>query len=90
MKNAIKLVLFIAIILFLVNSIGYSQERRPGDSLGNFNFRVEIEGVFTGSVLQILGFTSETEVIEYRDSAELTGRKIPGHTSYSNVIIRRG
>ena len=64
--------------------------RRQHDPLGNYNFRVEIEGVTQGAFKAVEGLDSSTEVIEYQDGDDLTLRKRPGRTRYSNIVLKRG
>ena len=63
---------------------------RPHDHIGAYNFKVEIEGVTTGAFKAVDGLDSETEVIEYQDGEDLTLRKRPGRTKYSNIVLKRG
>lgn len=63
---------------------------RQFDHIGNFNFKVEIEGVTVGPFSVVEGFESTTEVIEFRDGDSLAIRKRPGLTSYSNITLKRG
>ena len=64
--------------------------RRAFDHIGNFNFKIEIEGVTTGAFRNVEGLDSETEVIEYQDGDDLILRKRPGRTKYSNITLKRG
>ncbi len=64
--------------------------RRAFDHIGNFNFKVEIEGVTTGAFRNVEGLDSETEIVEYQDGDDLILRKRPGRTKYSNVTLKRG
>jgi phage tail-like protein len=64
--------------------------RRPHDHIGNFNFKVEIEGVSQGAFRNVEGLDSETEVIEYQDGDDIILRKRPGRTKYANVVLKRG
>jgi phage tail-like protein len=64
--------------------------RRPFDHVGNFNFKVEIEGVTQGAFKNVSGLDSETEVIEYQDGPDIVLRKRPGRTKYSNIVLKRG
>ncbi len=64
--------------------------RRQFDHIGNFNFKVEIEGVTTGAFRNVEGLDSETEIVEYQDGDDLILRKRPGRTKYSNVTLKRG
>ena len=64
--------------------------RRDFDHIGNFNFKVEVEGVTTGAFRNVEGLDSETEIVEYQDGDDLILRKRPGRTKYSNVTLKRG
>ncbi|MEX0761363.1 MAG: phage tail protein [Dehalococcoidia bacterium] len=63
---------------------------RPHDHIGNFNFKVEIEGVTQGAFTLVSGIESEVEVVEYRDGDDMVLRKRPGRTKYSNITLKRG
>ncbi len=67
-----------------------SDNRRQHDYIGQFNFRVEIDGVTTAAFKNVEGLDSETEVIEYQDGDDLFLRKRPGRTKYSNIVLKRG
>jgi phage tail-like protein len=64
--------------------------RREFDHIGNFNFKVEIEGVTTGAFRNVEGLDSETEIVEYQDGDDIILRKRPGRTKYSNITLKRG
>jgi phage tail-like protein len=64
--------------------------RRPHDHIGQFNFKVEIEGVTVGAFRNVEGLDSETEVVEYQDGDDIILRKRPGRTKYSNLTFKRG
>jgi len=64
--------------------------RRKHDHIGQFNFKVEIEGVTVGAFKNVEGLDSETEVIEYQDGDDIIARKRPGRTKYSNITLKRG
>ncbi|MCZ6602449.1 MAG: phage tail protein [Planctomycetota bacterium] len=64
--------------------------RRSHDPIGNYNFRVEIEGVTQGAFKAVEGLDSQTEIIEYQDGDDITLRKRPGKTRYSNIVLKRG
>ena len=64
--------------------------RRAHDHIGNFNFKVEIEGVTTGAFRNVEGLDSETEIVEYQDGDDIILRKRPGRTKYSNITLKRG
>lgn len=64
--------------------------RRPHDHIGNFNFKVEIEGVTQGAFRNVEGLESETEIVEYQDGDDIILRKRPGRTKYANIVLKRG
>ena len=64
--------------------------RREFDHIGNFNFKVEIEGVTVGAFRNVEGLDSETEIVELQDGDDIVLRKRPGRTKYSNIVLKRG
>lgn len=64
--------------------------RRGHDHIGQYNFKVEIDGVTQAAFKAADGLDSETEVIEYQDGDDLVLRKRPGRTKYSNITLKRG
>lgn len=64
--------------------------RRTHDHIGQFNFRLEIDGVTQAGFRNVEGLDSETEVIEYQDGDDMILRKRPGRTKYSNIVCKRG
>lgn len=70
--------------------MGFSDNRRAHDHIGQYNFKVEIQGVTTAAFKAVEGLDSETEVIEYQDGDDLYRRKRPGLTKYSNITCKRG
>ena len=56
-----------------------------------YNFRVEIDGITVAAFCEVTGLRNETEVISYRVGGEPTAvRKLPGLTTYANLVLRRG
>jgi phage tail-like protein len=70
--------------------MGFADNRRGHDHIGQYNFKVEIDGVTTAAFKAVEGLDSETEIIEYQDGDDLILRKRPGRTKYSNIICKRG
>ncbi|MFN3202997.1 MAG: phage tail protein [Bradymonadia bacterium] len=68
----------------------FSDNRRKHDHIGNFNFKVEIDGVTVGAFRNVEGLDAETEVVEYQDGDDLRLRKRPGRTKYSDITLKRG
>ena len=64
--------------------------RRGHDHIGNFNFKIEIEGVTVAGFRNVEGLDSETEVVEYQDGDDIYLRKRPGRTKFSNIVLKRG
>jgi phage tail-like protein len=51
------------------------------DPYGNFNFRVEIDGITRAAFSEVTGLDS---------TIESTVRKLPGLTKYSNIVLKWG
>jgi len=64
--------------------------RREHDHIGNYCFKVEIEGVTVGAFTAVDGLESTTEVVEFQDGSDIVLRKRPGRTSYANIVLTRG
>jgi len=61
------------------------------DPYRNFNFLVEIEGIFQASFKECSGLEATTEMIEYREGGQnTTVRKLPGKTTYGDITLRWG
>ena len=62
------------------------------DPYKGFNFLVEIDGITVAAFCEVSGLTSATEVIEYRNGSDKlnTVRKLPGLTTYANIVFKRG
>jgi phage tail-like protein len=61
------------------------------DPFRNFNFMVEIDGIAQGSFTECSGLSTTTEVIENREGGDnVTVRKLPGKTSYSDISLKWG
>jgi phage tail-like protein len=61
------------------------------DPYANFNFRLEIGGTSRAYFKEASGLDSSIEVIQYREGGDnVTARKLPGLTTYSNIVLKRG
>ena len=60
------------------------------DPYGNFNFRVEIDGVSFAGFAECTGLSSSVDVIEYREGGDQTIRKLPGLRKFSDITLKRG
>ena len=61
------------------------------DPYGNFNFRVELDGITRATFSDVSGLDSTIESTDYREGGEnTTVRKLPGLTKYSNIVLKWG
>ena len=60
------------------------------DPLSAMNFLVEIGGIQVAAFTECSGLSSETDVIEYRQSGDTRVRLIPGVTRFSRIVLKRG
>ncbi len=63
---------------------------RGHDHIGNFNFRVEIEGLASARFKELDGIVSETEVITFGGTVDQVQRKRPGRNKWHDVTLKRG
>jgi len=61
-----------------------------GDFIGNYNFRVEIDGVDAGQFTSVDGLSIEQEVIEYQNGDDPLTRKRPGRVKYGDITLKKG
>jgi phage tail-like protein len=61
------------------------------DPISNFNFRVEIDGIQVGGFSEASGLESTIESVDYREGGDnTTVRKLPGKTTYADIVLKRG
>lgn len=60
------------------------------DPYGNFNFRVEIDGLSIAGFSECTGLSSRVDVIEYREGGDQTIRKLPGLRRFGDIVLKRG
>jgi phage tail-like protein len=61
------------------------------DPHGTFNFLVEIGGITRAAFQQVSGFDATVDTVEHREGGDnLTTRKLPGMTKYSNIVLKWG
>ena len=61
------------------------------DPLKSYNFRIELDGIIRGGFTDCTGLDSSQTFIPYREGTDtLTGRKIPGVNTYSNIVLKWG
>ncbi len=56
----------------------------------NYNFVVEIDGIQRAAFQEVSGLDSTIEVTEYSEGGDTTPRKLPGRTTYSNIVLKWG
>jgi len=61
-----------------------------GDPVGNYNFKIEIEGVDAGQFTAVDGLNIEQEVIEYQNGDDPLLRKRPGRVKYGDITLKKG
>lgn len=61
-----------------------------GDPVGNYNFKIEIEGVDAGHFTAVDGLNIEQEVIEYQNGDDPLLRKRPGRVKYGDITLKKG
>ncbi|HJQ59121.1 MAG TPA: phage tail protein [Vineibacter sp.] len=61
------------------------------DPLGNFRFRLEIDGVAAAGFSEVTIGAASVEVIDYREGNEPAHvRKLPGLRKWGSVVLKRG
>jgi phage tail-like protein len=68
-----------------------AQTGKRVDPHGNINFLVEIDGITRAAFQEASGFDSSIDITEHREGGDnVTVRKLPGLTRYSNVTLKWG
>ena len=83
--------LVVLLVLVMMSSIApIAPNRSQHEDMVQLNIFVEIDGVVSASFTSVEGLESTTEAIEFREGIwTKSARKIPGNTSYSNIILKR-
>ena len=89
MKKIFTILLTAIILTVLVASSASATVRKTGSQADYFPMKLEIDGVIVGSFKEISGLQS-TEIIEIKDGDDMTIRKRPGRTKYSNLVLKNG
>jgi phage tail-like protein len=69
---------------------GSSLPSQRGDHVGDFNFRIEIEGMSVGGFAKVEGLNVGIDVIEYQHGNDITPRKRMGRIKVENVRLIKG
>lgn len=85
----------IAVVSVVVATVAVApvtaERGRGGERVGNYNFRVEIEGVDAGQFAAVDGLSVEQEIVEFRDGSDPSiVHKVPGQVKYGNLTLKRG
>jgi len=90
MKHHHKLLATLFIFVMISSMAADATQRDQREDIVQLNFFVEIDGVVSASFMSVEGLESTTEAIEFREGIwAKNARKIPGNTSYSNIILKR-
>jgi len=89
MKKFFAILLSAVVLTMFVASSTFATVRKTG-SQGDYSLKLEIDGVVVAGFKEVSGLESETEIIEIKDGDDMTIRKRPGLTKYSNIILKRG
>ncbi len=93
MKFSYKILAALLVLLIVTSIAAYAPTRRTedfGDPIGNYNFRVEIDGIDAGQFASVEGLQVEIEVVEYQNGDDTILRKRPGSATYTNVVLKKG
>ena len=91
MKSINKTVTGLAVLLLLASFSAFAASHREAPLTASYNFLLEVEGVVLGRFASVDGLGAEIEVVEFREGGEGgVIRKIPGRTTYSDIVLKRG
>jgi phage tail-like protein len=91
MKSINKAATGLAAILLLVSFSAFAASHREAPLLASYNFLLEVEGTVLGRFTSVDGLGAQIEVVEFREGGEGDAiRKIPGRTTYSDIVLKRG
>jgi phage tail-like protein len=79
-----------ATFLCLALLVAHPVEAQARERLPRYTFTVEIEGTAAGMFREVSGLSVETEVVEYRDGSTNDIRKLPGRTTWPDIVLKRG
>ncbi len=80
-----------ALVLLCLSACGRARAA-PSQALtlGENEFRLEIDGVTAGIFKEVDGLSIEQEVVEYQDGQDPLLRKRPGRVKYGDITLKRG
>ncbi len=68
----------------------YEKHPRPDEPHGQFNFRIEIEGIDCGGFKSVDGLSAEIEEIEHQTGMDPYPLKRPGRKKFGNIKLGKG
>ena len=91
MKKIDLAVTALAASLLFSSFSAFAASHREAPLIGQYHFLLEISGAVMGRFASVEGLGAQIEVVEFREGGE-TGaiRKIPGRTTYDNIVLKRG
>ena len=62
------------------------------DPFRGFNFRVDIDGIGSGSFSEVSGLTADGDAVDYREGTDAINnvRKLQGLRKFSMIVMKRG
>jgi len=62
------------------------------DPFRGFNFRVDIDGIGTGSFSEVTGLTADGDAVDYREGTDAINnvRKLQGLRKFPMIVMKRG
>ena len=90
MKTRKVLMLVGLVICALMVAAPTRRNENFGDFIGNYNFKLEIDGIDAGQFTSVDGLSIEQEVIEYQNGDDPLLRKRPGRVKYGDITLKRG
>ncbi len=90
MKKRKVVILVVLVIFALLAAAPTRRSDDYADFIGNYYFRVEIDGVDAGQFAAVDGISIEQEVIEYQNGDDPLIRKRPGRVKYGDITLKKG
>src|SRR3989344_1586831 len=92
MRKILAVGILLTMAMLVASTMAIAPAKRSesfGDPIGNYNFRVEIDGVDAGHFSSVDGLSIEQEVIEYQNVDDPLTRKRPGRVKYGDITLKR-
>ncbi|MFC2038767.1 phage tail protein [Chloroflexota bacterium] len=86
---AVVMVMIIVSTIMPASAAPKAGENDYSEYIGNYNYRLEIDGVDAGQFTSVDGLSIEQEVIEYQNGDDPLTRKRPGRVKYGDITLTR-